>query len=205
MTDFERSLINNDIQERINQVEQQVVDGVVSEWNAAADRVYKALKQVELEKAAEVRRWDADKLAAEMQAVSMLVDYAVATRGLDNDSEKVLTRIYDDAVNSGDIYKKRAAAEVFSGLMGKKIGDDMDSRMKANRFITRAKNDAEECRTTDGIKRAEEEARSVMTESHLVSAEQDYQYQKNMESIVRNNEYQILSKFWKDVRRNLAR
>ncbi len=82
-------------------------------WNEGRANISKALKDVTRAKANEAKRWDAQKLAANMQVYQARLDQAVAVaRGNPVDLLERLKAIYNDAEDSGDDVQRRAAAEV---------------------------------------------------------------------------------------------
>ena len=69
--------------------------------------------------------------------------------------------MYDEAQNSGDIYKMRAMAEVFTGLPSM-VGGDLDDRMYANKLSQQAQRDAQAVRVTREIEKADQLARDAV-------------------------------------------
>jgi len=117
MTDYERMANLRHITERQHVVEQSIIAGTLAEVRAADAVVNDAFRAVQEAKAAETRRWDGTKLAGEMAVYGELVKRAVlAAGGPGPEASAAVKVIYDDARQSGDQHKARAAAEVITGL-----------------------------------------------------------------------------------------
>lgn len=158
MTAYEKLLVGKDIAEKQNLLESTILAGALQEWHSVCDEAADALAKVEKAKSKEAARWDAGKMTSEMQMINMLVDQTLAPSGLDSDSLPKLQAIYQDAKISGDQHRIRAAAEVFSGLLGHKIGNDFEQRKQANRLAQIANDDARAVRSMPELENANKEA-----------------------------------------------
>lgn len=164
LTPYERAVKARDLNAYQEAYEPYILGGVLSAWHNACDKALGAYDKVSKARADEVKRFDGQKLAGEMNVVNMLVDNALGGRGLDNDSIKALSGIYEDYMSSGDLHKQRAAGEVFSSLLSRDVGNDLDMKVKANSLLTRAKTDLNEVRSYKPLDKAEDEARRAVEE-----------------------------------------
>lgn len=164
MTEVERILIAKSINEKQSEVGSYIMQGALSEWHYAIDQYKNAVKGIQEAKNREVSRWEAIKLNAEIDTAERLVTKAVqsSTGGrLDPSVMPRLKAMYDEAQNSGDIYKMRAMAEVFTGLPSM-VGGDLDDRMYANKLSQQAQRDAQAVRVTREIEKADQLARDAV-------------------------------------------
>lgn len=155
MTHYERAVITREINARREQHEAAILAGALAEWHQAADHAAAALAKVEQAKGREAARWDAGRLAGEMQVVRMLVDSAVAG-GLNDTSSKRLEQVYQDAERSGDPYKLRACGEVLAGLSVP--SGDFEARRAANRLAQAGLRAAEQARAFPELDQAQQAA-----------------------------------------------
>ncbi|MDD5191282.1 MAG: hypothetical protein PHE50_09615 [Dehalococcoidales bacterium] len=166
MTAWERSQIERSIVKVRSEIEPAVLAGAVGEWNSAITEVEYRFKMVEAAKHEEVRRWDAAKLTSEMQMNEMLIKQIVGSPGgISNNDPEVMNRlqkVYQDAQSSGDMYKQRAAAEVFTNLLSMVGGSDQDRRMQANSLAKQAQRDAEKSRAFPKLEEAEAAAAAAV-------------------------------------------
>jgi len=150
MTPYERIMAGDALQKKLNAVRPNVIRGMVQEWHAAADALDAAMKDEIRERQAEIKRWDAGKLAGEMALVQAQLE------GLDRADEpgKVIGAILHEAKLSGDLHKQRAAAEVIRSALGKVAGGDLEKRREVNLAAKEAERMLEDVRTTEGMQKA---------------------------------------------------
>lgn len=162
MSGYEQTIIARDIKARMEQHRSAITAGALSDYNAVLSRYQGAEAATQRAKKAEIARWgDAAKLVSEMQAAEMLLKQAMETT--DNaivgpgktSTSAALEALYQEARDSGDIYKQRAAAEVFKAAVteARKYGRDA---VVINRIAVQAAQDLEQLRFTDEMRAAEE-------------------------------------------------
>ena len=102
----------------------------------------------------------------------MLIDQAIHTkRGPSDFRENVgdhLEKIYNEAKESGDKYKSRAAAEVMKSALSKAQGLDQDGGMLVNRIAQESKEDINKIRSTPDLEKALESAETAWSEYRTV-------------------------------------
>lgn len=160
----ERVLFSKSINEKIAEVENMIIQGALSEFQSAVDQWHDANKKLQTAKNDEVKRWSAEKINAEMTMAESLVKNAVrsSTGGqLEPDVLPRLRSMYQEAYNSGDLYKQRAYAEVFTGLAGM-VGNDGEARLLANRLSKQARRDARAVRVTPELEKADQAAAAAV-------------------------------------------
>ncbi len=155
MTAYERQTISESIQARANVIAPRLQGGAIAEWKAAIEVYQDKAAAVEKARIAEINRWDNGRLGAEIGAVKVLVDLALA--GVVTKAGPRLEQIYNEAQASGDIYKQRAAAEVFRSLSGDNLKGSVDDRAAVSGLAHKAAKDLPGLRVTDGITRAIQE------------------------------------------------
>lgn len=162
MTPYERQAIGESIKARANAVAPRLQGGAIAEWKAAIGVYQDKAANVEKARIAEINRWDNGRLGAEIGAVKALVDLALAggngnaLAGVTKTAPQ-LDRIYNEAMASGDIYKQRAAAEVFRSLAGDNLKGDIGDRAAVSGLAHKAAKDLPGLRMTDGITQAIQE------------------------------------------------
>lgn len=164
MSPVERTLFSKSINEKRAEVEPYIMREALGEWHYAIDQYTQAVKGLKEAKNREVARWDASKLNAEMQTVELLVTKAVQSSVGGNLDPSVMPRLkamYEEAKNSGDLYKARACAEVFTGLTAM-VGNDGEARFLANRLSQQAQRDAKAVRTTAELERSDRQAEEAV-------------------------------------------
>lgn len=164
MTEVERILIGKSISEKQAEVHDYIMQGARVEWQYAINQYAQAKKSLQDAKNREVSRWEASRLNAEMETAERLVTKAVQSSTGGRLDPKIMPRLkamYDDAQNSGDIYKMRAMAEVFTGLPAM-VGNDFDDRMYAHRLSQQAQKDARAVRVTLELEKADRETKEAV-------------------------------------------
>lgn len=159
MTPYERQTISESIKARAEAVAPRLQGGAIAEWKAAIEVYQDKAAAVEKARIAEINRWDNARLGAEIGAVKALVELALsggngnALAGMTKAAPR-LERIYNEAQVSGDIYKQRAAAEVFRSLDGASLKTDTTDRAAVSGLVHKAAKDLPGLRVTDGITQA---------------------------------------------------
>lgn len=166
MTDFERMAVERSIAEYKKNNEPSILAGAFSEYHAAMNKVNAAVVKVKTAKEHERARWDASKLSAEMSVTENLVKIAINKPDVDPKNPLIdrLKTIYQDIHESGDLYKQRAAAEVFTGLVGMIGGNNLDLRASANWLAKQAEKDALQSRDFPELNTAMEEIEAASKE-----------------------------------------
>lgn len=160
MTAFERLNIEKAIKGMRAEIEPVILAGARAEWDTAIQNFKAKDARVKAARSKESARWDAARLNSEMQAVEMMVKQTVKSNvsgPLDNATMARINAIYEDFQNSGDIYKQRAAGEVYAGLVSM-VGEGFDQRQQAYVMAERAQRDILKAREFDELKAAEQEA-----------------------------------------------
>jgi hypothetical protein len=185
MTPYERLTIDKAITEQRHRIEPGVINGAIAEWNNAIEKVERKYQNVQDKKAKETSRWDAAKLTSEMQAVEMMVKQTVNSNikgPLDKDATDRLKHIYSELQSSKDMYKMRAAGEVYTGLVSM-VGSEYDTRREAYHMSKQAQKDAQAARAFPELDQAELEAKEATNEldqvrQTLVTVDNDLGYTK---------------------------
>ena len=143
-----------------------ITEGALADHETARLKLKFADAKVKGEHKKETARWDAQKLASEMQVYTMLTDQIVNTKDYEHGKgmtrEKELERLFTEAKDSGDKYKARAAAEVLKSIKSK--GNTLDERIKFSGIAQTAKADLEKIRSTPELEKAYEDAETVYKE-----------------------------------------
>jgi hypothetical protein len=164
MTAYERQTVSEYISGLKEQYRPTIEAGVLATWNGAKENLRSALKNVEAQKRKVTNSWEAAKLSPELQVYTVRIA-AAATNG---DLES-LKAIYQEAKDSGDRYKIRAAAEALQATVKKIPNDAQDShgdliRMTVNRMEKTAAADLENLRTSPELTAAHELASVKVSE-----------------------------------------
>jgi hypothetical protein len=154
MTPFERQGIGQSIKEKREQYRKSIEAGVIEQHTEAINNYKAKLSRVEAERRKIINSWDAAKLAPELQVYRLRVDTA-AQQG----SREALEAIYQEAKDSGDKYKLRAAVEALQNVNAKIPLTAMDIhgelvRQAGNHLETQAKNDLAALRTSADLEAA---------------------------------------------------
>jgi len=155
MSEFEKTTYKNRISAYRDQIHDQVINGVLHDWNKAIVEYQSKQAAYEAAKRGEAARFDSVKYASEMQAIQTIVGIVLNQpknpfAGGNGKVEK-LQSIYQEAVQSGDLNKKRAVMEVFSNLPEK----------ETLTLARQAKNDLALLRTTEQVIATETEAKQA--------------------------------------------
>lgn len=120
MTVYERQVVKQDLSARRDRYRDNIVDGLLREWDEALIGLQNAQAGIQKAYQAEAQRWDATKLTAELTTAQQLADLAIqrGRKALPGQPGlmALLENIYLDAQNSGDLHRLRATAEVLAGM-----------------------------------------------------------------------------------------
>ena len=157
MTNAERQIVADDIGHLVEQSRPIIENGAIAAYNGAAIGVIQGQTKVQAEKKKILNSWDTSKLAAELQLYGLQVENA-----LKNGDIETLSRIHQEAIDSGDRYKQRAAAETLQGLVnkfpqGKQDSHGLDARTLANRLENQAARDLASMGTSPELFKASSE------------------------------------------------
>lgn len=154
MTPYERSYADRELKEVLDKYRPLIVDHLVQEHNAAINNVKAAQIGLEKYKSNEVARWEAGRLASEMQSAKLLLEVAEKApkgtdmfRGESKSRAEKITQLYNDAQRSNDMYKARAMGEILAGYVGDK---------ELNSLAKQAERDLDKLHITQDIKTAEQ-------------------------------------------------
>lgn len=154
MTPYERHTISEDIKAKRTAAFQDVFNGISGEFNAVIGEYRDSRRKQSEARSKEVMRWDAAKLAAELQLARMQFDQKGKTSGAFAHGGIGPVRLYEDALITGDMYKIRAAAETILS-MEHRPGSGAEEKLPLVQLQTRAQGDLDNLRVTDEMKAAE--------------------------------------------------
>jgi hypothetical protein len=154
MSQYERMTVSKGIAEKITQYRPLIEAGVIGEFNQAISAFKQARSRVDQEKAKEIIRWDVGKLRDEIQLANLRIDTAFA----DENPVASISLIYQEAKNSGDIHKMRAAAEAVRGAVLRFPNAPLEIRTAANGAAKQADRELAELRNTPGLEQAHKDA-----------------------------------------------
>lgn len=179
MTPYERETISRSIKSRREVVIPGVQPQIIAEWKAGIARYQEKDAAIGRERVKELNRWDNGRLGAEIGAVKTLVELALSganSHSLGGGTGQVfpqLTRLFKDAMDSGDMYKQRAAAEVFASMENIQLRSDLTDRAAVHGLVTRAKEVMPEIRVTDGMLAALDERDAAVESLRQLKGELD--------------------------------
>lgn len=158
MTQYERMVIQRDLNARKEQAYQQISAGVVGEYWGAFKKYQDAGQGYQRAVKDEINRWDTGKLANELQTAQTLVNLALA------DNEGIPARLeglYREAQQSGDAHKQRAVFEVLKSVMPKVSGQ---TRLEVNGVVNLAARDLDALRVTNDMLAAQDAQEQAFNE-----------------------------------------
>jgi hypothetical protein len=165
MTQFEQAAIQKTINDAQDKVEPAIINGAFAEFEQTVQKAQSIHAKIQKAKVNEINRWDAGKLASEMQVIEMLAKQVVKSPSMiPAETISRLKNIYAEAQQSGNMYKQRAAAEVFTGLLSIVGGNDLEQRIPADGLAQQAKRDAAKLRITPEMETAEREGNEAIQE-----------------------------------------
>lgn len=152
--------LRHEIEDKIQAVRPTIIKASIAEHAEKIDGFKKARSKVQEAVANEIRRWDARQLLDQMELTRARVQ-AVLDIGVDAMTKRSpgpgLEAIYQEAKESGDPVRLRAAGEVFkSVLYSIPIGYDQETRQAANHLQFRAEEELRQLKETDELKAAHE-------------------------------------------------
>jgi hypothetical protein len=150
------------------------VDGVFGVFNNLVDNFQKAHNQARQEKIKEIASWSPSKLRDEMQVVQELIQARIDANVLEpGQAAGEVEQVYQEAMESGDRYKQRAAAEIARGSLAKVPNAPTEVRMLFNTLGKQAQRDLEGIRQTPEMLKAEEKARDLFDKVQNKANEMD--------------------------------
>lgn len=161
MTNYERVAITNEITRRQNELYPMAVAGIRAELNGAIQSYQSKAAALEKAKVAEIQRWDAKKLADQIIGLQTLVNFASAADPLRGGADAAAARIqkvYQEALQSGDLHTQRAACEVVVGLRNVNLLPEIQKGLV--KTIVDAETRLHEMRITDDMVSAAEALRA---------------------------------------------
>lgn len=156
MTLYERQNYNAEYESVKKRFEPSIQAGAIGEYRSALAQFRLAQAREKAAKKNEINRWDPAKLAANMQVVDILINQSIAAGKYQDDLPGAVAAIYEEAKESGDPVKLRAACEVLRSITAR--GTDQDERMRLNRIAGDARRDLEGLRQTEEMTQANEAA-----------------------------------------------
>jgi hypothetical protein len=160
MTAYERQTVAEFIGGTREKYRPAIEAGALAVWEGAKANLKAALANVEAQRRKVANSWDASKLTPEMQVYSMRIDQATKADAGRPDLE-ALQAIYQEAKDSGDKYKARAAAEALQGLVSKipagaQDKHGIDARQIANGIAKQARRDLQALQSSPELTQAHE-------------------------------------------------
>lgn len=139
MTPYERQVIQGEITKQVERDYGMIAQGVRNELEKAKSKYLAADKAYKEGRKKEINSWNVEKLSAERRSFQAQVDSALDADGPGflghggADASKIIKQLYQEAVDSGDKYKIRAAGEVLAS-----IGNRVDRLIDPEGTHTRA-------------------------------------------------------------------
>jgi hypothetical protein len=166
MSEYERNVISREIKKRQDELIPVVGAKVIGEYKQSIEKYQAAQAKIEAEKVKEINRFDSTKFNNELQAlqarVKMTMDHpANPLRGKDKPVSVRIEEIYNEAIQSGDIHKQRAAIEVIKDIP---ITGNQDERIRINQLAKNAEAAEESLRQTEGTLKARAERTAAIDE-----------------------------------------
>ena len=165
MSAYERNTISRMIKARQEELIPRVGAMVIGEWKSAIQNYKNSMAQVDAEHTKEINRFDSAKFNVELQNVNMRVSMALKAdvnpiRGDSKPSAKI-EQIYNEAIQSGDIHKQRAAIEVIKTLP---LSGTASERAELNQLIRSAADSEIKFRQTEGTIKAQQDHAQALNE-----------------------------------------
>jgi hypothetical protein len=169
MSPYERNVISREIKRRQDELIPVVGAKVIGEWKGTITKYQEAQKRMKAERSAEINRWDSAKLNAEMDLFQRRVDMVLKAGSdpLHGDApiSAKIQQVYNDALQSGDIHKQRAAVEVIKTVTGRiQAGQE---KIAVNQLARDAEKVELELMQTEGTRKAQAEL--VQAENELIT------------------------------------
>jgi len=185
MTPLEITFVRQELTEARERYRRAIENGVIGEHAAAVQNYQAKLEAINAEQRAITNSWDAAQLAAEMQVASMRIDAAAKNADLET-----LQTIYQEAKDSGDRVKLRAAAEALQTATARIPAEAQDRhgesmRRAVNLMQKRSADDLAGLRSSPTLEAAHQAA--AETQAALIQAhEQIYQTAEVMDELAPN-------------------
>jgi hypothetical protein len=170
MSQFERESIRAELDNYSNTQGVKILGAAIEQYHQALDTFRAKEQAVEKERVREIARWDASKLAPEMQVVNMRVSTALQSQH----PEQELKQLYAEAQLSGDNYKIRAAADALKQAANQAIGSPnmpAETLLRIDGVARQAAADLKALRTTPEIVKAQEVAKEAFDAAMKTRAE----------------------------------
>jgi len=154
MSEYERKAAQRALSELRETSGPAVLGGALAEHEQALDLFRRAQGAVHQALAREIARWSPSKLLAELQVTQVLVNQALQAGDFGG-----LERIYQEAKDSGDLHKLRAAGEVMKTALASAQATGrttQEQRAEINKLVQQAAGDLAELRRTDEMHQAEQ-------------------------------------------------
>lgn len=166
MSPYERNVISREIKRRQDELIPVVGAQVIGEFKNAIRKYQDSLATVDAERAKEINRFDTVKFNAELQTLNTRVKLALEApvnplRGKDKPTSARLEEIYNEAIQSGDLHKQRAALETFKSLPST---GNAQERIAINGLAKKAEQTEFAFRQTEGTLKAQQERRGALQE-----------------------------------------
>ena len=165
MSEYERNVISREIKKRQDELIPIVGAQVIGEYKQSIEKFKAAEAAIQTERAKEINRFDSAKFVNELQAmttrVNMTVQHTANPATKEAPVSKRLEDIFDEAIQSGDIHKQRAALEVLKNIP---LSGTAEERMKINQLSKNAERAEQQFRQTEGTLKAHEARQAALTE-----------------------------------------
>ncbi len=167
--------LRNEIEDQIAAARPKIIQASIAEHTGRIEGFKNAQAKVQQAIANEIRRWDPRQLLDQMEFTRARVQ-AVLDAGVDAFANRSpgpgLQAIYQEAKESGDSVRMRAAAEVFkSVLYSIPMGYDQETRQTANHLQFRAEEDLRQLKETDELKAAREAEQQAWNDLAVIQDE----------------------------------
>ncbi|TDA63901.1 MAG: hypothetical protein D9V45_12910 [Chloroflexi bacterium] len=167
MTPYERHTINESIQSKVAANRDLVYNGVKGAWLNFISGYKDAVKRYLQAEQNEINSWDSGKLGTEMHTFQMRLNQAIGMEdkgALAGNTQNInqVKAMYQEAMNSGDRYKQRAAAEVIRGVNTKNM--QRDQVVEIRLMARNAEEQLKTLRTSDALQKAAAEANQAQKE-----------------------------------------
>ena len=167
MSEYERNVITREIKRRQEELIPIVGAKVIGEYKQSIEKFKAAEAAIQAERAKEINRFDSSKNNAEIQPgsspIKMTLDHP---KNINDATEKPVSKrleeIYNEAMQSGDIHKQRAAVEILKDIPI--VGTQQEERIAVNHLAKTAAAKEAEIRHTEGIVKAQEARQAALVE-----------------------------------------
>lgn len=157
MSEYERLSHRREIEDTVAEWGSVIFAGISREYTTALEAFAKTKQDIDKAKMREIARWESGRLREEMDLLNMRVNMALKPRDAVFGGAKPaqeISALYQEALESGDPVKKRAAAEIMKGLTDRVSNLDQDTRLLVNRVSKQAEADLTQLRTTEDLQRS---------------------------------------------------